>query len=186
MCYLTFSHPSSIYTHLSSIYTHPSSIYTHPSTLTPPPSTLTPPPSPLYFISTEVRAAEQRALAFAHRLWTDRFLNADPELGNLLTIKVVAGLTYWLLNALSRHLMPYDVADLKGDVWCGVLYFVMSCHVMYCIVLYCIVLYCFASYRIVIYLLIEIQFSLQLSTASMPYYVTLSRHSKHGDLCYSL
>lgn len=68
----------------------------------------------IYVHSSEVRAAEQRAVAFAERLWTDRFLNVDLELKNLMNTRIISGLTRWLFNALSRYLMPFKMADRKG------------------------------------------------------------------------
>ena len=61
-----------------------------------------------------MRVAEQRAVAFAERLWTDRFLNRDPVLRNLMNTRIISGLTRWLFNALSRYLMPFEMADRKG------------------------------------------------------------------------
>ena len=66
--------------------------------------------------SSEVRVAEQRAVAFAERLWTDRFLNRDPELRNLMNTRIISGLTRWLFNSLSRHLMSFEMADRKGTL----------------------------------------------------------------------
>ena len=68
----------------------------------------------MMIFSSEVRVAEQRAVAFAERLWTDRFLNRDLELRNLMNTRIISGLTRWLFNSLSRHLMSFEMADRKG------------------------------------------------------------------------
>ena len=66
------------------------------------------------WFSAEVRAAEERALSFAERLWTSRFSESDPELQSLQTVSIVAALTTWLFNALNKQLMSLKVASMRG------------------------------------------------------------------------
>jgi hypothetical protein len=65
--------------------------------------------------STEVRAAEQRALAFAQRLWADEKIRNNKEVNKLITIKIISSLTKWFFDVLSKHLIGYSTADLKGE-----------------------------------------------------------------------
>ena len=68
----------------------------------------------LFFQSTEVRAAEQRALAFARRMWTDSNINKNLDLIPLLNIRIISSLAKWFFNVLSRHLISFKVSDLRG------------------------------------------------------------------------
>lgn len=61
-----------------------------------------------------MRAAEQRALAFAQRLWSDETIRNNTKVNKLITIKIVASLTRWFFDVLSKHLIGYKTADLRG------------------------------------------------------------------------
>jgi hypothetical protein len=56
--------------------------------------------------TTELSHARSRATEFARNLWTNKLLRLDNELGKLVVIRIVRGLTLWLFNALSKRMMP--------------------------------------------------------------------------------
>ena len=67
-----------------------------------------------FHYSTEIRAAEQRALAFARRIWSDTKIGNNKELLPLLTIRIISSLARWFFNVLGRHLISFRISDLRG------------------------------------------------------------------------
>ena len=65
--------------------------------------------------STEVTAAEERVLAFSHRLWKDEKIARHPDLKKLVSLPLIRGLSKWLFDVLSKHLIGFKTADLRGS-----------------------------------------------------------------------
>ena len=65
--------------------------------------------------STEVTAAEERVLAFSHRLWKDEKIARNPQLKKLVSLPLIRGLSKWLFDVLSKHLIGFKTADLRGS-----------------------------------------------------------------------
>jgi hypothetical protein len=65
--------------------------------------------------STEVTAAEERVLAFSHRLWKDEKIARNPLLKKLVSLPLIRGLSKWLFDVLSKHLIGFKTADLRGS-----------------------------------------------------------------------
>ena len=65
--------------------------------------------------STEVTAAEERVLAFSHRLWKDEKIARNPNLKKLVSLPLIRGLSKWLFDVLSKHLIGFKTADLRGS-----------------------------------------------------------------------
>ena len=65
--------------------------------------------------STEVTAAEERVLAFSHRLWKDEKIARNSSLKKLVSLPLIRGLSKWLFDVLSKHLIGFKTADLRGS-----------------------------------------------------------------------
>eukprot|EP01032_Pedospumella_encystans_P010080 gene10080-11812_t len=61
--------------------------------------------------TTELSHARSRALDFARNLWTNKGFRLDSSLNKLVTIRMVAGLTRWYFNGISKRLMPQSVNE---------------------------------------------------------------------------
>lgn len=61
--------------------------------------------------TTELSHSLQRANQFSRRIWTDKDLKLHPVYGKLISIRIVAGLTSWYFNALSKRLIPLSTTE---------------------------------------------------------------------------
>ncbi len=63
---------------------------------------------------TELTVAKTRAEEFSRRIWTSKDFRFDPELSKLLSLPIIAALTRWLFNALSKKLGKVCVTEQRG------------------------------------------------------------------------
>lgn len=63
---------------------------------------------------TELSSAKTRADEFARRIWTSREIRTHPVLSKLVSLRIVAQLTRWFFNAISRRLIPFCITEKRG------------------------------------------------------------------------
>eukprot|EP01039_Chlorochromonas_danica_P007135 gene7135-7888_t len=63
---------------------------------------------------TELSSAKTRADEFARRVWTSRDVRSHPTLAKLVNLRIVAQLTRWFFNAISRRLIPFCSTEKSG------------------------------------------------------------------------
>jgi hypothetical protein len=63
---------------------------------------------------TELTVAKQRCEEFSRKLWTSKDLRTHPEAGKLVSLPIIAALTRWLFNALSRKLGKTCATEARG------------------------------------------------------------------------
>jgi len=61
--------------------------------------------------TTELSHSVERALNFSRRIWSDKSLKLHSKYGKLIKIRLIAGLSQWFFNALSRRLIPYSSTE---------------------------------------------------------------------------
>lgn len=64
--------------------------------------------------TTEVKVAQIRVERFARRIWTQRDIRVDPVLSKLTPLRIVAGLSRWLFEALCKKLLGLFVTEKHG------------------------------------------------------------------------
>jgi hypothetical protein len=63
---------------------------------------------------TELAHAENRVMEFVRRLWSNKKYRDDPNLAKLVSLRVLAPLTRWFFNSLSRNLLRFCYTEKQG------------------------------------------------------------------------